>query len=189
MVVPKKLGFFLAIVVLFVIAIVVGLYVVFRYPQDIQLLGGKNYVTQDVQPTPAKNAVTTLFVDTDNASVSANKLEIPIAIDTGENTVSVVELHFTYDANLLTGVAVEPGNFFTNPTVIEKTVDAAAGTIRITTGSLKPRQGIGSIVTITGILKQKTSVTIHIVPKTRVAAIGELGSVLNSTRDGTVQVP
>jgi len=171
MVFTKKLWLLFAIILLVVAAVGVSWY---RYR---------------VPAVPKSHAMTTLFVDAGNASVSGNLLEIPIAIDTGGNTVSVVELHLGFDAKLLTGVSIQPGNFFSNPMIIEKTINAAKGTIVFTLGSLTPRRGVGVIATITALLQQKTPITIHIVPKTRVAAISELGSVLNSTRDGTVQVP
>ena len=177
----KKLGIFIAIILLVVTAIGVSLYRVYRFSPN---------VGQPIAPSVTKShAMTTLSVDVANARVSENSLEIPIAIDTGGNTVSIVELHLTYDAKLLTGVSIQPGSFFSDPMIIEKTIDTTSGTIVIALGSLKPRQGTGAVVTLTAIPEQKTPITIHIVPKTRVAAIGELGSVLSSTRDGTVQIP
>ena len=189
MVFTKKLGLLFAVILLFVAAIGVSLYIVYRFSPNVQQFLKTKNVSQEVPPVTTSHATTTLFVDAGNASVSGTSLEIPIAIDTGGNTVSVVELHLSFDAKLLTGVSIQPGNFFSNPMIIEKTIDAAKGTIVFVLGSLKPRQGVGSLVTITAIPEQKTSITIHIDPKTKVAAIGELGTVLSSTSDGTVQVP
>lgn len=181
MVITKKLWLLFAIILLVVTAIGVRLYSVYRVSPN---------VGQPIAPSvPKSHAMTTLFVDAGNARVSGNSLEIPIAIDTGGNTVSVIELHLGFDAKLLTGVSIQPGNFFSNPMIIQKSIDAAKGAIVFTLGSLTPRRGVGVIATITAIPEQKTSMIIHIDPKTKIAAIGELGSVLSSTRDGTVEVP
>lgn len=181
MVITKKLGLLFAITLLVVTAISVSLYIYSRFSPN---------VSQPIAPSVTKShAMTTLFVDAGNARVLGNSLEIPIAIDTGENTVSVVELHLAYDSKLLTGVSIQPGNFFSNPMIIEKSIDAAKGTIVMTLSSLTPRQGTGPLVTISATAVQKTSMTIHIDPKTKVAAIGEKGNVLSNTRDGTVEVP
>ncbi|MCX6791768.1 MAG: cohesin domain-containing protein [Candidatus Gottesmanbacteria bacterium] len=181
MVLTKKLGLLFAKLILFLAVIGAIVYIVYRFSPN---------VGQPMAPSATKkHAMTTLSVDAGNARVSGNSLEIPITIDTGGNTVSVVELHLGFDSKLLTGVSIQPGNFFSNPMIIEKTIDTTRGTIVIALASLKPRQGVGSLVTITAIPEQKTSVTIHIDSKTKIAAIGELGSVLSSTRDGTVEVP
>jgi hypothetical protein len=136
-----------------------------------------------------KHATTTLSVDTQNASISANLLEVPIVIDTGENAVSAVELHLSYDPALLSGVSVKPGPFYTTPMIIKKTIDGTNGTIIFVLGSIKPQQGAGVLVTIAGTPRQKTSIAIHIDSETKVAAVDEVGTVLQRTSSGTVQIP
>lgn len=181
MVMTRMLWLLFAIILLSVTAIGVRLYSVYRFSPNVD---------QTVAPSvPKSHATTTLFVDVANARVSGTSLEIPIAIDTGGNTVSIVELHLGFDAKLLTGVSIQPGSFFSNPMIIEKNVDQNNGTIVMTLSSLTPRQGTGPLVNISAIAVQKTSMTIHIDPKTKVAAIGEKGNVLSNTRDGTVQIP
>ncbi|MCX6793772.1 MAG: cohesin domain-containing protein [Candidatus Gottesmanbacteria bacterium] len=189
MVFTKKLVLLFAKLILFLIAIGVIVYIFYRLLPNFQQLPEKKQVSQEAPSATKNHAMTTLFVDAVNASVSGTSLEIPIAIDTGGNTVSVVELHLSFDAKLLKRVSIQPGNFFSNPMIIEKSIDAAKGTIVFVLGSLTPRRGVGSLVTVTAIPVQKTSITIHIDSKTKVAAIGEIGTVLSSTRDGTVQVP
>jgi hypothetical protein len=149
----------------------------------------ENRVTQTTPAEIKKHALTTLFVDTASARVSVGSLEVPVAIDTGANTVSVVELHLTYDPKLLKSVTVAPGNFYSNPMVVEKTIDPIRGTITIVIASLKAREGTGSFITIKGTPQQKSEITIRIDPATKVAAFNETGNVLQSARDGTIQVP
>jgi len=181
MVMTRKLWLVFAIILLVVTAIGVSVYRVYRFSPNVD--------RSTAPPVPTSRAKTTLSVDVANARVSGTSLEIPIAIDTGGNTVSIVELHLGFDAKLLTGVSIQPGSFFSNPMIIENKVDGNNGTIVMTLSTLTPRQGTGPLVTISAIAVQKTSMTIHIDPKTKVAAIGEKGNVLRSTNDGTVQVP
>jgi hypothetical protein len=170
-----------AIILLSVTAVGVRVYRVYRSSPNVD-----KTVAPPVTTAPA---TTTLSVDVANARVSGTSLEIPIAIDTGGNTVSIVELHLGFDATLLTGVSIQPGSFFSNPMIIENKVDQNKGTIVMTLSSLTPRQGTGPLATISATAVQKTSVTFHIDPKTKVAAIGEKGNVLRSTSDDTVQIP
>jgi hypothetical protein len=190
MAMTQKSGLLIVIILLFVIAIGVSLFMLYRSPRYIQQSGENTTTNKEIPAVPASTASTTLFVDVDTATVSTNKLEIPVTIDTGYNTVSVVELQLSYDAKFLSEVSVQPGDFFSNPMIIENTIDSTKGTIVFTISSLTPRQGTGSIAIITGIPAEKSSsITLRIESKSRVAAIGELRSVLKNTRDGTVQVP
>lgn len=182
----KKTKILIVIIVLLIAAIGTYLYKGYIFsPKDQQ--AGTPPDTTNTQSE--SHASTTLFIDTENSSVSAGLLKIPIAIDTGENSVSAVELHLTYDPKLLAGVSILPGGFFSNPIIMNKIIDQAKGTIIMTVGSLAPNQGAGTLASISASPAKGALITIGIDPKTKVAAIGENGSVLTNARDGSVQAP
>jgi hypothetical protein len=187
---PKKSEHRVSVkIVLLLIVLSVIVFIFSRLIPSTQKPSETNDVSQVAPTKITKHATTKLSVDSQNARISAGIVEVPIEIDTGENAVSAVELHLTYDPKLLTGVLVKPGTFYTNPMIIKKTINTTTGTIEFVLGSMKPQQGSGPLVTISGTTQQKTSITIHIDPMTKAAAVNETGTVLQGTNDGTVQIP
>lgn len=140
------------------------------------------------EPTPpATRQDTTLIIAAAAATVSGSLVEVPVTIDTGQNTVSVVELHLAFDPAVLSSVQMNPGSFFTDPTILQSAVDKEAGTVTYILGSLAPRQGTG----IVAILKARftaagETTAISFLPTTQGAAIGEPANVVRQTIGGTL---
>ncbi len=117
-------------------------------------------------------------------------MSIPIRIRTGANTVSAAELIIRYNPKLLTNVTIEPGAFFSNPTILAQSVDADTGKALLTIGSLSPRRGEGVIAvfraTTTATLSSTMTLTFD--PATQVAALGENTNVVKSTTNRTISI-
>lgn len=146
-------------------------------------------ISQQTVPTPADHRWTTLTVDAAAASVSSTMVTVPIRIDTGDNTVSAVELHVAVDPSTVKGLKVIAGSFFVKPTVLESKSGEAPGTYVFTIGSLAPRQGAGDIALVSWAKTagSTATVTVRLDPQTKAAAIGESDTVVKQVTDGIVR--
>lgn len=178
------------IIVLFVITI--ALIVLAVYPIT-------NKTTVSITPTPTASVAQTVlvFAPPEIATLSATASQsagqtysVDVNILTGKNRVNAVQLELSYDPQAITGVDIQPGSFFTNPTALLKTVDASLG--RVSYALVVPlgesgKQGTGTIATLTfkSLLKTGEKTTLKFLPKTQVAAEGIQTSVLKSSIDST----
>lgn len=140
---------------------------------------------QTVEPQTKKD--TTLTIATDEASRSSSMTTIPITIDTGENSVSAVELHITFSPIPKQIISLQPSTFFANPTILKNDIDQASGTATLILGSLTPTQGEGivGIITLRNQTPQNT-IQISFTEKTRAAAINEKDSVIKELISGSL---
>lgn len=182
----KKYIMYVTGVVLFLVGVVVGIGVERQKKTQTNALVDTR---QNVTPGAEDHVWTTLVVDGATASVSDTTVSVPILIDTGENTVSAVELHVAADPSTVTGLKVSSGSFFSSPTVLEDKVGDTPGTYIFTIGSLPPRQGSGvvALVSWTKPAGATGAVTVRLAEQTQVAAVGESGTVLKQVTDGVVQ--
>ncbi|HYM65439.1 MAG TPA: cohesin domain-containing protein [Candidatus Sulfotelmatobacter sp.] len=177
----------LLIIVLFLVAFgLVGL--------ALYLNNSKPKVTEQVvpqvTPDPVQTVLTISSTPTPLSTPSAYKTDV--VINTGQNSVTSVQLELSYDPKVLTKVDINSGSFFPDSVVKIKTIDPVAG--RITFVISVPDQqdlrngvlGQGIIATINfSVLPQQlsTPTSITFLPKTEVSAENMPNSVLKSSVD------
>ena len=141
-------------------------------------------VTKPTTTTPAlAYAKTNLSLSTPlTATPSGYKTDVQIS--TGKNEATAVQLEIVYDPKILTNVDIQPGSFFTDPTILLKQIDSVKGKITYVLGiglGQKAVTGNGTVATITfsqisGQTKIKTPINFG--AKTVVTAVGYPQSVL-----------
>lgn len=173
-------------------AITVGLIVLAVFP-----VTQKTSVSIIPTPTINNNAQTVLAfappqVSTTSAvSSSSATYLMDVTILTGKNRVNAVQLELSYDPKALANVDVTAGDFFTNPVILLKNIDQAAGrisfAIAVAAGE-RGRQETGTIAVLkfSSLTNAQEKTTIKFLPKTQVAAEGIQTSVLKSTIDTTI---
>lgn len=167
----------------------------------IALLAGGGYLLlqsrKSPQPQQASESETTqanpqtiLTVSGDTATVDSDSISVPILITTGENMVSAVELHLGFDPAVLTGVTVEPGDFFTDETILQQ-VNTQEGTATFILGTRSPRTGSGTVAVFKASVAAQTGgeITIRLLDTTQAAAIGQDGNVVSDTQSRPVAAP
>lgn len=111
--------------------------------------------------------------------------EAGVSINTGENTVTAVQLELSYDPKVLSNVDLRPGSFFTKPTVLLEKIDEENGKITYALGvgvGEKGVKGSGNVAVITFTEKSGATKTTYInfLPETVVTAEKTAPSVLRS---------
>jgi hypothetical protein len=149
-------------------------------------------------PTPLSvNAKTTLSLVDTPASESSKTAQqtVSVVVDTNINPVNGVQIELAYDPTVLTNVAVAPGTFFKQPTILLKNINTTDGRVSYALTEqldVPGHVGKGTVAYVSfDILPQAkaTKTTIHFLPKSAVAADRILESVLRKTMDYTLQVP
>lgn len=146
-----------------------------------------------LSPTPQQLPVsetvkdTILTIATQEASSTATRISVPITIDTGENSITAVELHLTFSPIPNNIISLLPSTFFPSPAILQNDVNQASGTATLVVGSTVPKRGNGTIAVIT-LNKQAmpSDIQIRFSQNTRVAAINEKGSVIKNLISGTL---
>lgn len=130
-------------------------------------------------------AHTSLSVSEDvRQSSIAGKYEVDVNIDSLDNKVTGVELKLSFDPKQLQNVDIVTGDFFTNPTVIQKTIDQANGKITYVLSTpigASEVQGKGTVAVISFTKIGTKETTIGFLPQTLVSAKGQDQSVLKKT--------
>ena len=114
---------------------------------------------------------------------------LSVAIDTAANTVTAADIYVTYDPQVVEAQSIDPGSFL--PVVLlPAATDNTIGKASITLGSspTEPKQGTGTLATIT--FKALTAGTANITfsAQTQAAGVGEQGNVLTGTNPATVVI-
>lgn len=142
-------------------------------------------------PTPTSAAQTVLSFSPNPLVIASRSGSLNLAIDTGKNNVTAVQLELLYDPKNLTNVAVLPGTFFEDPITLIKNVDSKIGKITYvlaTAPNSKAQTGKGTIAQLnfdtTLVSGQKTTITFS--KKTLVTAEKIPTSVLKSTDSATI---
>ncbi len=141
----------------------------------------KPAATKIIQTSEKQIAQTILSFGNIVSSPSA-AYSVPINI-TGTNKVTAVQLEMQYDPEVLTNVAVVPGVFFKNPTILLNQIDQKTGRISYAFGINPTDQGVmgnGVIATLSFTAKTQAPMQTHIMflPKTLVTAENTNESVL-----------
>jgi hypothetical protein len=124
---------------------------------------------------------------------SSSALQSNVEIATGRNKVTAVQLELTFNPKALTNVEIAPGTFFTNPVIILKKIDTENGRITYALGvglGQKAVTGRGTLAVLTFIpVAGKTEPTsINFLPKTEVAAQGQIMSVLRKSSGAIINL-
>lgn len=170
----KKLIFSIAGIVILLIALGVGVFLVSRQ-QELR-----------EKAAPA----TTLSLNPGQKSVKTGETFIlSVVVDTGQNSVTASELNIGFNPQIVEVQNVSAGTFL--PVILlPATTDNVNGKTSLTLGSqpTEPKQGTGTLATITWIAKSAGNASIAFLPQTQVAGVGETGNVLVSTNQSIVTI-
>jgi len=157
-------------------------------------------------PTPSPTPATTpkepaaqtslLFGElsvTTSSSSSNMVYSLPINIETQKNKTTAVQLELQYDPQILTKVAVTPGQFFENPNVLLNQIDAKTGRISYAFGVGltdvgKMGKGIAAVLTFEAKPGIEQATAILFLPKTKVTAENISQSALKTTKNALFTV-
>jgi len=161
----------------------------------ISFFSNKIRPTAEVSPTvtfqPEKEtAFTTLRISGEpRISTISGVFELDVIIDTNKNEVTMTQLEFAYDPDLLRIFDILPGSFLENPNEIQKNIDEENGRISYWLG-VNPNerwvQGNGILATIIFTKLGTQSAQIDFTPKSSVNAFGIDSSVLMNTVPGFI---
>lgn len=148
----------------------------------------KNEPTPQVQitPNPIQTILTISSIPVAQSTPSAYITDV--IINTGQSSVTSVQLELSYDPQVLKDVDIKTGSFFINPQVELKNIDEANGRISfaLSTNDSLGALGQGILAKISfKTIKKNTPTSIDFLPKTQVKAIGISESVLKSTVGAT----
>ena len=152
--------------------------------------------TAQATPTPPAESVLTITPDVIDLSAGATGQQtVNVAIDTGTNQVTAVQLELGYDPSVIRNVTVTPGTFFTSPTVLINNNDTEEGRVSYALGiapTQDPRSGSGTVATISFTVEANatdTETEITLLPRSLVTARGVGPSVLKSASGVQVILP
>jgi hypothetical protein len=127
---------------------------------------------------------TTLSALTPIASTANYTSDITLTTERGKTTA--VEIELKYDPKVLTNVDIQPGSFFTNPTVLSKTIDKVNGKVSyiLATGlGQHPVNGNGTVAVLSFTPLTKSGITtIALLPQSKVTVSGEVHSILTNAK-------
>lgn len=169
------------LLILVLALIVVGLLAVAFLPKP----GAPSNTISNSTPSPLQ---TSLTIDSNPVQSKTNpsKFTEEVAIDSGQNSVTAVQLELTYDPKALTNVDIVPGDFFTNPNVLLKKIDPSTGRITYAIGVPLGQKGVTgkknvAEISFSIVLGYETKpISINFEPKTSVSAEGYAQSVAKS---------
>ena len=108
---------------------------------------------------------------------------VDINLNTGSTAVSAIQIVISYDPTMLTNVVIHPGTFFTNPTVLQNTIDTTKGIISYTIAipmDATQKTGNGTVATISYQLTSGAKTTMTFRPETKITSEGINDSVLKT---------
>lgn len=150
------------------------------------------YLVQRPKETKKSKAAAATQISVTPSTISKSNNEtfiVNVDIDTGENTVSAVDLEVDYDPAKLEGLSMTAGTYLP---VVLSAGQVGTGKAKIILGSqpTDPKQGTGTLATIEfKAIGDNTSTEIFVSENTKVAAIGEGGNnVLAGRNPSTVTI-
>ena len=136
-------------------------------------------------PTPYAHTIISL-VAAPTASNSANSNTVDINVNSGINTVNVVQLEIAFNPKVISKITLQKGTFFTNPVELLNDINYQDGRINYALG-IAPKQtgvkGSGTLAILTyeiNPISTASAVTFTILPKSLVASQGTVFSTLKS---------
>lgn len=138
------------------------------------LVAGLYLVRQQQLIIPRAAPATALSLAPSNSSpATGSTFTVSVNINTGENTVSAAELHFTYTGTAVTAQSIAAGSFFASPTIYNSKVGAGTTDITVLGGPGGSKQGTGVLATITFRAESAGPSTISVDQSTQISGIGE----------------
>lgn len=150
-------------------------------------------ITAPKEPT----AQTSLLFGELSSAISSPSSELiyslPINVETGKNKVTAIQLELQYDPLILTNVAVAPGPFFQNPSILLNQIDDKTGRISYAFGvgltdTGIAGKGVAAVITFEAKSATEEKTGILFLPKTLVTAEGISQSVLKTTKNALFTV-
>jgi Cohesin domain len=140
------------------------------------------YPDDQKQPRMQQGAVKTDPMQASTLSVIKKTNAVDVMIDTNFDTVTGIQLGFTYDPEVISNVQVIPGTFLSNQVVLQNVVDQEKGIIRFATAikpNTPPVKGKGVVATITYTVVDGTKQTeLTFTKRTQISASGMTHSAL-----------
>lgn len=135
----------------------------------------------------AAPATTLSFVPSSTTVQRGAAFTLDVAVDTGENTISAVDLTVSFDKDRLKAQAIVAGDFLTTVLVSGSITDSQA---KITLGSPPtfPHKGKGKLATVTFQAKGEGTTQVRVDDATQVAGIGEGDNVVVGKTPATVTI-
>ncbi len=121
---------------------------------------------------------------------AAGTYQTDVILEPNGNKVTGIQLDLTYDPKVITVTDVAPGSFFSNPTVLDKTIDTQTGKITITIGTAfgsDPVTETGSVAVLTFKKVGEGNVVINVAPTTLVTDSRYSQSVLNTSVSADIE--
>lgn len=179
----KTLILIIALIVLAVCLVGLSIYIT---PQEKKPV-------QEAPKTVADYAQTEIVISSSATPVSTGSgYQTNVAVSSGENRVTAIQLELTYNPDLVSDVTIEPGPFLTDPVVLLNRVNEDTGRISLALGmspGQEPTQGEGvaAVIKFTPLAQEGTT-AINFLPTTQVTAVGQNKSVLKSTQGATIDL-
>ena len=167
------------------------LYLAFWSKNGIPTFGSPLIVDGPVTPEPTPVAHTTLSLSPSTLIIASSSGSLNLVIDTSINNATAVQVELAYDPKAITTIDIIPGDFFTNPVTLLKSIDKELGkisyAIAISPTDL-PKKGTGTVarLTFTTNLMSGEKTNFTFLPKTLVTGENIPISVLRSTTGATV---
>lgn len=177
--------------VLIIILLIITGGLVYLAIRQQQPLPASKQASASPTPTTAHAFSTLAFVEESSNATNSAIHTVAVQVTSNQNQLSGAQLNIAYDPKVLGNVSIQLGNYFTNPSVLLKTVDTTNGQITLVLGiqpNSQQASGSGTIATISYTLLPTTENTtkLHFLPKTTLTQEGELESILKSTTDMTI---
>lgn len=97
------------------------------------------------------------------------ELKIGVLLESREKIVGA-DLHFKFEPAFLEVTKIRPGNFFSDPQEIKKTIDTQKGEIFYSLGSFSSQEGKGVLVELTFKAKNPGTTEVSLIGETQIAA-------------------
>jgi hypothetical protein len=114
-----------------------------------------------------------------------------VRVDTGNRSVSAIQLAISFDPLILRNISIKPGNFFSQALILINRIDYSTGTIfyaAVVPPTAKPQQGKGVVAWVNYDFAQGAinPTTLQFLPNTKVASRGVDDSILKNSSGLTV---
>lgn len=128
---------------------------------------------QEVRKSAAPATVLSLSPGSGNYQ-EGETFTVNVNVSTGENLITGADLFLSYNPVVLEAIQAQIGSFLTNPSELKNQIDTSQGRIILSLGSTdEPKQGSGTLATITFLAKSAGSSDVEFDSLTSVGGVGE----------------
>lgn len=136
-------------------------------------------------------AHTTVTISDDvRVASTAGTYQTDVIVEPNGNKVTGIQLDLTYDPAVITVTDIQPGSFFANPTVLDKTIDTNTGKVSFTVGTsfgTDPITENGPAAILTFKKVGEGNVVINVAPSTLVTDSRYPQSVLDTSVSADIE--